>query len=159
MRLDRLWPLLVLLLVLLDQWLKHQVASRLALGERVLLLPFLELTRAHNHGAAFSFLSDAGGWQRWMFIALAAAVCAGIAHWLQRRPGAALLLRLGLVLILAGALGNLVDRIAWGYVIDFVLVHLGSYPFPAFNLADSAITVGAVLVILDGFRPQRQSLD
>jgi len=152
------WGWWVLLLVVADQALKQWVAATLELGERVPLLPWLYLTRAHNTGAAFSLLHDEGGWQRWLFVALAVAVSVGIVLWLHRQRSAPVLLRAGLLLILAGALGNLIDRVGWGYVIDFVLVYLGTWPFPAFNLADSAITVGAVLVVLDGLLPARHPL-
>lgn len=146
-------PWLVVLVLILDQTSKAWVVTHWQLGERLTLLSFFEITRAHNYGAAFSFLSDAGGWQRWLFVSLAASACLGIGAYLVCARQATLVLKLGLACIFAGALGNLIDRLAYGYVVDFVLVHLGSYPFPAFNIADSAITVGAGLVILDGLLP------
>ncbi|HAZ61099.1 MAG TPA: hypothetical protein DCY89_05950 [Gammaproteobacteria bacterium] len=152
------WGLWVLLLVVADQALKQWVAVALELGERIRLLPGFYITRAHNTGAAFSLLHDSGGWQRWFFVLLAIGVSGAIVWWLRTRPGAPYLLRAGLIFILAGALGNLIDRIGWGYVIDFVLIYLGTWPFPAFNLADSAITVGAVLVVLDGLFPVQRPL-
>jgi signal peptidase II len=147
------WGWVVLALVLADQALKYQVAQSFELGERLRLFPGMYITRAHNTGAAFSFLHDGGGWQRWLFVVLALGVSIAIVIWLRQQRRAPALLRAGLVLILAGALGNLIDRVAWGYVIDFVLVYLGNWPFPAFNLADSAISIGAVLVVLDGLFP------
>ena len=115
-----------------------------------MVLPVLNIVRAHNTGAAFSFLADAGGWQRWVFSVLAIAVSAGIVWWLHginARAQAAL--AAGLALILGGAVGNVIDRIEHGYVVDFVQVHWAQAYFPAFNVADSAITVGAALLILD----------
>lgn len=152
------WGWWVLILVAADQALKQWVAATFELGERLRLIEGIYVTRAHNTGAAFSLLHDEGGWQRWFFVVLAVAVSVGIVLWLQQRRTAPALLRAGLVLILAGALGNLIDRVCWGYVIDFVLVYLGTWPFPAFNLADSAITVGAVLVVLDGLLPAGRPL-
>jgi len=151
------WPSVVIALVLADQALKAWVSATFELGERLRLMPGLYITRAHNTGAAFSLLHDGGGWQRWLFVALALAVSLGIIVWLKARPSAPWVLRAGLVLVLAGALGNLIDRIGWGYVIDFVLVYLGDWPFPAFNLADSAISVGAALVVIDGLFPAQAS--
>ena len=149
------WAWVVLAVVLADQALKAWVANAFELGERLRVFPGFYITRAHNTGAAFSLLHDGGGWQRWLFVLLAAGVSVGIVRWLLRQRAAPALLRWGLVLILAGALGNLIDRVGWGYVIDFVLVYLGEWPFPAFNLADSAISIGAVLVVLDGLFPAR----
>jgi signal peptidase II len=118
--------------------------------DRIVLLPVLEIMRLHNEGAAFSFLSDAGGWQRWVFIGLAVAVSGAILVWLRRLPakGQALLAS-GLSLILGGALGNVIDRVLHGYVIDFIRVHYEEHYFPAFNVADSAISIGAALIVLD----------
>jgi signal peptidase II len=106
--------------------------------------------RLHNTGAAFSFLSDASGWQRWVFVGLGVAVSAGILVWLRRLPSKGQgLLAAGLSLILGGALGNVIDRVLHGHVIDFIRVHYDEHYFPAFNVADSAITIGAVLIVLD----------
>jgi signal peptidase II len=134
----------------LDQWTKALIVERLAEFDRIVLLPVLELMRLHNTGAAFSFLSDAGGWQRWVFIGLGVAVSGGILIYLRRLPAKGQrLLAAGLSLILGGALGNVIDRVLLGYVVDFIRVHYGEYDFPAFNVADSAITIGAALIILD----------
>jgi signal peptidase II len=114
------------------------------------LLPVLELMRLHNTGAAFSFLSDADGWQRWLFIGLGVAVSAGILVWLRRLPAKGQgMLAAGLSLIVGGALGNVIDRVLHWHVIDFIRVHYGEHYFPAFNVADSAITIGAALIVLD----------
>jgi signal peptidase II len=111
---------------------------------------FLNLTHQRNTGAAFSFLANESGWQRWFFVLLASAVSALIVGWLWRiRREGPLLLAIGLSLVLGGAIGNLVDRASLGYVTDFIQVWFGSWPFPSFNVADSAISVGAALLLLD----------
>jgi signal peptidase II len=136
--------------IALDQWTKWLVVEEFDEFERKVLLPVLELMRLHNTGAAFSFLSDAAGWQRWVFVGLGVAVSAGILVWLRRLPPKGQgVLAAGLSLILGGALGNVIDRVLHGHVIDFIRVHYQDYYFPAFNVADSAITVGAVLIVLD----------
>lgn len=134
----------------LDQWSKWLIVDRFDEFQRLVLLPVLEIMRLHNTGAAFSFLSDAAGWQRWVFIVLGVAVSAGILVWLRRLPAKGqTLLAAGLSLILGGALGNVIDRVVHGHVIDFIRVHYKEHYFPAFNVADSAITVGAALIVLD----------
>ena len=135
----------------LDQWTKWLIVQHFDQEyQRVDLLPMLQLMRLHNTGAAFSFLSDADGWQRWVFIGLGVAVSAGILVWLRRLPAKGQgLLASGLSLILGGALGNVIDRVLHGHVIDFIRVHYDEHYFPAFNVADSAITIGAVLIVLD----------
>lgn len=145
------WLWLSVAVMALDQWTKSLIVERLEEeGDKLVLLPMLELMRLHNEGAAFSFLSDAGGWQRWVFIGLGVAVSAGILVWLRRLPATGqTLLAAGLALILGGALGNVIDRVLLGHVIDFIRVHWGQHAFPAFNVADSAITVGAALIVLD----------
>jgi signal peptidase II len=144
------WLWLAVVVMALDQWTKRLVVGRFEEFDRIVLLPVLELMRLHNEGAAFSFLSTAGGWQRWVFIALGVAVSAAILVWLRRLPPKGQgLLAAGLSLILGGALGNVIDRVLWGHVIDFIRMHYEQHYFPAFNVADSAITVGAMLVILD----------
>jgi len=144
------WLWLGVAVMMLDQWTKWLVVDRFELYEQKMLLPVLELMRLHNTGAAFSFLSDATGWQRWVFIGLGVVVSAGILIWLRRLPAKGQgVLAAGLSLILGGALGNVIDRVLHGHVIDFIRVHYGEHYFPAFNVADSAITVGAVLIVLD----------
>ena len=144
------WLWLALAVMLLDQWTKYLITDNLAEFDEIILLPVLEIMRLHNEGAAFSVLSGAGGWQRWLFTGLGVVVSVGILIWLRRTPSTGHnLLAAGLSLILGGALGNVVDRVLLGHVIDFIRVHYQQYYFPAFNVADSAITIGAALLILD----------
>lgn len=145
------WLWLSALVVALDLWSKSIAEAQLALYQRVEVLPFFNFTLAYNPGAAFSFLADAGGWQRWFFAGVALLASVVIVGWLLKLRGERLV-ALGLALILGGALGNLWDRLVLGHVVDFLDFHWAGYHFPAFNLADSAITVGAVLLILDMFR-------
>jgi signal peptidase II len=134
----------------LDQWTKYLITENLEEFERIILLPVFELMRLHNEGAAFSFLSDASGWQRWLFVGLGVVVSSVILVWLRRLPARGQnLLAAGLSLVLGGALGNVIDRVLWGHVIDFIRVHYKEHYFPAFNVADTAITIGAALLILD----------
>ncbi|CAK0748881.1 Lipoprotein signal peptidase [Gammaproteobacteria bacterium] len=136
-------------IVLFDQVSKATVEAALPLHHTVELLPVFNLTLAHNPGAAFSLLAEAGGWQRWFFSGLALIVSVGLVAWLRRLHPGAISEALGITLILGGALGNLWDRIQFGYVIDFIQLHWHDWYFPAFNVADSAITIGAGLLILD----------
>jgi signal peptidase II len=137
--------------IALDQISKAAISSHFVYGESLGIAPFFNLVLAHNQGAAFSFLNDAGGWQRWMFSLIAVVASAWII-WLITRHRQQKLFCFALALILGGALGNLIDRIAYGYVVDFLDFYWGSAHFPAFNLADSAITLGAALLLLDSFR-------
>jgi signal peptidase II len=144
------WLLLSVLVVLADQASKYYITQHFGEFEHITLLPVLDITRMHNVGAAFSFLASASGWQRWVFIGLAGVVSVGIIVWLVRlRERAHGLLACGLALVLGGALGNVIDRIRLGYVIDFIHFHWDRAYFPAFNVADSAITVGAACLLLD----------
>ena len=144
------WLLLSVLVVLADQASKYYITQHFGEFEHITLLPVLDVTRMHNVGAAFSFLASASGWQRWVFIGLAGVVSVGIIVWLLRlRERAHGLLACGLALVLGGALGNVIDRIRLGYVIDFIHFHWDRAYFPAFNVADSAITVGAACLLLD----------
>jgi signal peptidase II len=145
------WLAIAALLALADQASKSAVSAGLRPGEVREMASFFNLVLAHNRGAAFSFLSDASGWQRTLFIAIAALATAVIVAMLLRHSGERLFCA-GLALILGGALGNLWDRIALGYVVDFLDFHAFGWHFWAFNLADSAITVGAGLLILDSLR-------
>ena len=145
------WFLLALVVLLLDQYTKGLASAQLQYGQPVQVLPVFNLTLQHNEGAAFSFLSEAGGWQRWFFTIVASAVSVVLAVWLTRLQRGQILLAASLALILGGAVGNLWDRVALGYVVDFISVHYERRYFPAFNIADSAISVGAVLMILDAF--------
>jgi signal peptidase II len=150
MQLPWKWYSLSLLVIVLDHIAKWVASSELTYGVPVEVLPVFNWMLAHNSGAAFSFLSDAGGWQRWLFTVIATGVSIVLAVWLARARGQTLLCW-ALALVLGGALGNLIDRVLFGYVVDFISLHYGGYYFPAFNLADSAITVGAGLLILDMF--------
>jgi len=142
------------LLVVADQWSKLAMSERFPLClagrcETLEILPVFKLTVLHNTGAAFSFLDDAGGWQRWFLIAVSTGVSIFIAGWMIRVYRHQRLLAWALTLILGGAFGNLIDRVLQGYVVDFLVFHYGDYYFPAFNLADTAISIGAGLLILD----------
>ena len=144
------WLVLSALVIVADQLTKNYITRHFGEFEFRSVLPVLDITRMHNVGAAFSFLASASGWQRWFFIALAMGVSAVIIGWLVRLPkGAHGLLAAGLALVLGGALGNVIDRIRLGHVIDFIHFHWDRAYFPAFNVADSAITVGAACLLLD----------
>ena len=145
------WYLIALIVLVLDQLTKTWVIAEFYLGQREIITSFFNLVHVHNYGAAFSFLSDAGGWQRWFFAALSAVVSAVIVVWISRLPKTRWIESLALALILGGALGNLYDRLVLGYVVDFLDFHWSGSHFPAFNVADSGITTGAVLLILDMF--------
>lgn len=146
-----LWYLLALLVVVLDQLSKLWASSVLSYGEPVPLTSFFNFTLLHNPGAAFSFLSDAGGWQRWFFAGLAIVVSVLLVVWIARSQQSGRRETFALAFILGGALGNLYDRIEFGYVVDFIVVHYRDYFWPAFNLADAAITLGAFILIADMF--------
>lgn len=145
------WLFLSAVVIVADQITKLLVLERFMLHESLPLLPgFLDLTLAFNEGAAFSFLSDAGGWQRWFFTVLAVVVSTVLLVWLKRTPRNDWKTALPLSLVLGGAIGNVIDRIRFGHVVDFIDVYYKDWHFPAFNVADSAISVGAVLLILFG---------
>jgi signal peptidase II len=150
------WYLLALAVVLLDQYTKGLASSLLEYGRPKPVFSWFNLTLQHNTGAAFSFLSDAGGWQRYFFSVVAVIISIALAVWLLTLSRGQWLLALALGLILGGALGNLWDRLAHGYVVDFISVHYGGWYFPAFNIADSAITVGAACMLLDSFLAREQ---
>ncbi len=152
------WLPLTAGVIVLDQFTKLQIVKHLQLYERIEVLPVLDITRLHNTGAAFSMLAGESGWQRWFFALLALAVGAAIIVWLGRlKARSQWLLSCSLSLILAGALGNLTDRLRLGHVIDFVHVHWGDAYFAAFNVADSAITIGAGLLLLDALLESRRA--
>ena len=146
-----MWLFPVAAVVLLDLWTKSLATNHLDYGVPIEILPVFNLTLQHNSGAAFSFLSDAGGWQPWFFSGIAIVVGSFLLIWLLRLQPGKKILACSLALILGGALGNLWDRLLLGYVVDFISVHYQSYYFPAFNIADSAITIGAGLMLLDMF--------
>lgn len=145
------WLAIALLIILADQFTKVMVLSAFQYGDSRYVWPFFNLVRVHNTGAAFSFLAGASGWQRWFFVGLGAAAT-GFILWMLRRHGHQTLFAWALSLILGGAIGNVVDRLIHGYVVDFLQFHWGGWYFPAFNVADSAITVGAILLIWDELR-------
>jgi len=146
------WVGVTVLSILLDQLSKAWITSHFRLFETVTLLPVLQIVRAHNTGAAWNFLDDAGGWQRWALSALAIGVSIVFLVWLRRIDGARQrLLSLAITLIMGGALGNVIDRLRLGHVVDFVLVHWEAHYFPAFNVADACITIGAILLFYDAF--------
>ena len=152
------WLPLAVLVVALDQLSKAWIVSHMAYGGIRTLLPVLDITLRYNRGAAWSMLDSASGWQRWLFSGLAVVVGVGLLVWLRRiNARTQKLLALSLSLILAGALGNLIDRLHSGQVVDFILAHWHDAQFPAFNVADSAITVGAALMLLDAFTDRRSS--
>ena len=153
------WLLLSACVVLADQVSKAYITRHFMEFEFTRILAVLDVTCMHNVGAAFSFLASASGWQRWLFIGLAGVVSIGIIVWLIRLPrGTHALLAAGLALVLGGALGNVIDRIRLGYVIDFIHFHWDRANFPAFNVADSAITVGAACLLLDAlFESKRKT--
>lgn len=143
------WLWLSLIVIILDQLSKQVADHLLGYAQPVEVLPFFNLTLLYNTGAAFSFLAAAGGWQRWLFALIALGVCVFLVVWLRRTDAKQVWLRAAIALVLGGALGNLFDRIVLGHVIDFISVHGFGWYFPAFNIADSAITIGAVLLVVD----------
>lgn len=145
------WYALAIVIIVLDQLSKYWVQLSFFEGERVNLLPILDFTLVYNKGAAWSFLSDAGGWQRWLFTAISSVVSIVLVIWIHRLVAIQKILLIALTLILAGAVGNLIDRIMLGKVVDFVLFYYDGRYFPAFNVADSAITLGAIMMLIDVF--------
>ncbi len=142
------WLALALVLVLADQITKVLIAGLYELGEGTPITSFFNIVRVHNTGAAFSFLADAGGWQRWLFTGLSAGASIFIIYLLYSHAGQRLFC-FALTCVLGGAVGNLIDRVVYGYVIDFLDFYAAGWHFPAFNVADSAITLGAFCLILD----------
>lgn len=151
------WLILSLLVLVIDQVSKAHFESSLEMFQQIVVIPdYFSWTLAYNTGAAFSFLADSGGWQRWLFALIAVVVSAVLVVWLKRLGRDDTWLAVALALVLGGALGNLYDRIALGHVIDFILVHWQNrHYFPAFNFADSAITVGAIMLALDMFKSKK----
>lgn len=151
------WYVLAVVIVVLDQYTKGLATESLAYGKPLEVFSWFNLTLHHNTGAAFSFLDDAGGWQRYFFSVVAGVISAVLVAWLFLMHRGQWLLALSLALILGGAIGNLWDRLVLGYVVDFISVHYQGRYFPAFNVADSAISVGAVLMLLDSFIHREES--
>ena len=150
------WLSLSALIIVLDQITKLIVDNTMFYGQVIPVMPSFNIVLAYNKGAAFSLLANAGGWQRLFFSLIAVAASVGII-WVLRKHHQNKLMSLSLSLILGGALGNLIDRIVYGHVVDFIQVYYSSYFWPAFNIADSAITVGAVLMVLDSMKKQPES--
>ena len=146
---------LVMLLWLLDLCIKWVVTQEFNYAERLNILPFFDLILVHNKGAAFSFLASQSGWQRWFLSVIAMGISIWLIIWLKRTPKTQTLLGLSLSLMLAGALGNLVDRVMHGYVVDYLLVYYPPYYFPAFNLADSVIFMGVVGLFIDFWQTEK----
>ncbi|MGB5541588.1 MAG: signal peptidase II [Gammaproteobacteria bacterium] len=151
------WLWISVLVLLLDQGTKLLADSSMALYDPIELLPSLALTKAYNTGAAFSFLGDASGWQRWFFSGLAVVVCGVLLVWLRRLHAREWRTALALALILGGAIGNLIDRLLYGHVIDFIDVYYKTWHWPTFNVADSAISIGAALLVLDALFSHRHT--
>ena len=145
------WLWLSVLTVIIDQLSKIWVDSNMSLYQSIPVFPGFNITYVHNFGAAFSFLSEAGGWQRWFFTLLAATISIGIIIWLKRLKPEETLSAISLGLILGGAIGNLIDRVIYGYVIDFFDVYYQTWHWPVFNIADSAITAGVALMLYESF--------
>lgn len=151
------WMWLVIPLIVVDQWTKWLVAQNLVEYQRINFLPFFDLVRFHNTGAAFSLLADAAGWQHWLFTGIASFVSVGIVWYLWSLPARGCrTLSAGLALVLAGAVGNLIDRVLRGYVVDFLAFYYKDLAWPAFNVADSAITVGVACIIFDSIFLERR---
>lgn len=151
------WLWVALVALALDQFTKQWVIRVFDLYESVQVLPFFNLTYVRNYGAAFSFLSDAGGWQRWFFTLIALVVSLVLLWWLKQSKKQEVLLPVAYALILSGAIGNVADRLIYGYVIDFLDFYYQQWHYPAFNIADSAIFIGAALLIYDAFGNKEKS--
>lgn len=151
------WLWLAALVIAVDLGTKAMATAMLSYGDPVPVIPMFNLTLLHNTGAAFSFLADAAGWQRWFFVALALVVSVVLVYWLRNLQRQETVTAIAIVLILGGALGNVYDRVVHGYVVDFLHFYWQDWHFPAFNLADTAITIGAGLMILDMFRKPADS--
>ena len=149
-----LW--LSVLVLVTDQYTKALVLENIELYQAIQILPFFNLTHVYNYGAAFSFLDDAGGWQRWFFTIIAFAVSALVLWWLKQTSKEQMILPVAFSLIIGGAIGNALDRLVHGYVIDFLVLYYQDWYWPAFNVADSAICLGAVLLIVDMFKNKEE---
>ena len=151
------WLVLIMAIVFIDQQSKLFVVERFNVYDRYTLTAFLDFTRLHNTGAAFSLFASDSGWQRWPLILISAGVGATLIGWLIRNAfKATVALNLSLALIAGGAIGNLVDRLSQGYVVDFILFHIGQWHYPAFNIADACITIGLILYLIENFRSKKQ---
>jgi len=151
------WLWLTLICLILDQVTKQWVVGSINLHESINILPIFSITYVQNPGAAFSFLADQDGWQRWFFTVIAAIASIVFTVWLAKTPRSQTILSIAFALMLSGAMGNLIDRALFGYVIDFLDFHWSGYRFPAFNVADSMIFIGAALMILDSFTAENNA--
>ena len=151
------WLWLSFFVVLLDQTTKALVIGTVKTQDTIALLPILDIVYLENTGAAFSIFAEASGWQRWFFIGLALTVSIVLMLWLRRIRAEQTLLAIGLSLVLGGALGNVIDRVMHGYVVDFIVLHAGEYHWPTFNVADASITIGALLLAYDLIFSHRRS--
>ncbi len=145
------WFSISALVIALDLYTKHLIEAAFQFGEQLKITAFFDLVRYHNQGAAFGFLNDAGGWQKWFFTAISITAAVVITYLIKKHSEQKLFC-FGLALVLGGALGNLYDRVTLGYVVDFLNFHWNDYAFPAFNVADSAISVGVTILLLDSFK-------
>ena len=151
------WLVLILAIVFIDQQSKLFVVEQFNVYDRYTLTAFLDFTRLHNTGAAFSLFASESGWQRWPLVLISAGVGATLIGWLIRNAfSATMTLNLSLALIAGGAIGNLVDRLSQGYVVDFILFHIGQWYYPAFNIADACITIGLILFLIENFRSKNK---
>ena len=153
------WGWLVVTIIILDQLTKLLADNYLNYHQPVPVIPMFNFTLVYNPGAAFSFLSDAGGWQRWFFIVLSSVISAVLFIWLLKLKPEQKLQVTSIAMILGGAIGNLIDRSIYGHVIDFIYVYYQHHHWPAFNIADSAISVGAILLIIDSFKNRHENND
>lgn len=145
------WLWLALVVLVVDLGSKQWVMTHFQLGESLPLIPFFNLTYAHNPGAAFSFLADKDGWQRWFFAVIALAITAALLVLMYRSSASQKLINIAYAMIIGGAVGNLTDRLVHGYVIDFVDFYINDWHYPIFNIADAGICIGALLIVLEGF--------
>lgn len=150
----RKWFVISAVIVLLDIYTKHLIQQAFQYGEHLMITSFFDLVRYHNEGAAFSFLANAGGWQKWFFTAITAIAVVVISYLLTKHHQDKLF-SAGLALVLGGAIGNLYDRLTLGYVVDFLYFHIDDWYWPAFNVADSAICIGVGILLLDSFRKEK----
>ena len=149
---------MVFAIIFVDQYAKFLVVEQLNLFDRLILTSFLDLTRLHNTGAAFSMFAFDSGWQRWPLVLISAGVGAILIGWLVRNASKSPVLQnTAFVMIAGGAIGNLIDRLNQGYVVDFILFHIGQWHFPAFNVADSCITIGMILFLIETYRSSKQA--
>ncbi len=151
------WYWIAVLVILADQLTKQWILANFKFRETIEVLPLFNLTYARNYGAAFSFLSDAGGWQKWMFSIIAIGFSTVLTIWLRKQDKSLWRTNLAFTLVIGGAIGNLIDRLYHGFVVDFLDFYWGTSHFPAFNVADSAICVGAALIILDSFITEKEA--